>query len=73
MSMDRGFHGGPAKPAGPLNPNLEFNRYRSMDDLGGSKDPKNSGFELVRLLRVCRITEPEMDNKLFFVVKYLKS
>ena len=52
MSMDRGIHGGPAKPAGPLNTNLELNRFRSMDDLGANKDPKNAGFELVRLLRV---------------------
>merc|ERR1719225_1963819 len=51
MSMDRGIHGGPVKPPGPLTNNLEFNRYRSMDDLGGNKDPKNAGFELVRLLR----------------------
>ena len=40
------------KPPGPLNNNLEINRYRSMDDLGGNKDNKNAGFELVRLLRV---------------------
>ena len=52
MSMDRGIHGGPAKPTGPLNPNLEQNRYRSMEGLGGNKDPKIAGFELVRLLKV---------------------
>ena len=52
MSMDRGIHGGPPKPLGPLNQNLEFNRYRSMDDLGGSKDSKIAGFELVKILRV---------------------
>merc|ERR1712106_512261 len=51
MSMDRGIHGGPAKPTGPLNPNLEQNRYRSMEGLGGNKDPKIAGFELVRLLK----------------------
>merc|ERR1719347_1869281 len=51
MSMDRGIHGGPVMPPGPLNNNLEINRYRSMDDLGGNKDNKNAGFELVRLLR----------------------
>jgi len=51
MSMDRGIHGGPPKPLGPLNQNLEFNRYRSMDDLGGSKDSKIAGFELVKILR----------------------
>merc|ERR1719225_157646 len=49
MSIDRGFHGGPAKQLPPPNQNPEFNRYRSMDDLGG-KD-KTSGIELVKLLR----------------------
>lgn len=52
MSMDRGFLGGPAKPMpGPLNPNIEFNRYRSMEDLGQKQEKTTSGWELVRLLR----------------------
>merc|ERR1719180_306133 len=51
MSMDRGFLGGPTKPSVvPSNPNMEFNRFRSMEDLGG-KQEKTAGWELVRLLR----------------------
>ena len=51
---------GPPKSFGPQIPNLESNRYRSMDDLGGNKDPKAAGFELVRLLRV---SNDERGNK----------
>ena len=51
MSIDRGLHGGKQLP--PSNQNLDFSRYRSMDDLGG-KD-KSSGIELVKLLRVSKI------------------
>merc|ERR1719209_1856423 len=51
MSMDRGFLGGPTKPSVvPSNPNIEFNRFRSMEDLG-PKQEKTAGWELVRLLR----------------------
>ena len=47
MSIDRGFHGGPSKNMGSISQNLD--RFRSMDDLGAKE--KNSGVELVKLLR----------------------
>lgn len=48
MSIDRGFQGGPMNKALSTQ-NLD--RFRSMDDLGLKE--KNSGVELVKLLRVC--------------------
>ena len=41
-SMDRGIHGGPAKPTGSVNENLS--QCRRMETVGGNKDQKNAGF-----------------------------
>ena len=48
MSIDRGFQGGPMNIALSTQ---NHDRFSSMDDLGLKE--KNSGVELVKLLRVC--------------------
>ena len=62
MSIDRGFQGGPMNKALSTQ-NLD--RFRSMDDLGLKE--KNSGVELVKLLRVC------LDVNQFSSITYFRS
>ena len=68
MSIDRGFQGGPMNKAMSTQ-NLD--RFRSMDDLGTKE--KNSGVELVKLLRVRLDNEVSQHACLILVFRRQKS
>ena len=68
MSIDRGFQGGPMNKALSTQ-NLD--RFRSMDDLGLKE--KNSGVELVKLLRVCLVIKQTVHDDIYFHSRKQKS
>ena len=68
MSIDRGFQGVPMNKALSTQ-NLD--RFRSMDDLGLKE--KNSGVELVKLLRVCLDIKQTVHDDIYFYSRKQKS